>query len=229
MRRKADKVVLLRREAASMGDDWIDHIELRRAANARFAVWGNKYGEDPATGKRRWGDWDKTRALVSPMAIRRALEDEAEFLGVDLDWQEIVPLIASIDWLSAAVIAQHANLKISGLPSADDLLKQRALRPLGRVTIGVVWGDEMHELQMSFERWVRILGGAPRTVEEPYWYEGERFTACWAFDGRRGLEVAYDDGGVGWEGELDDADVIAGAQVDGVDVARLALRAASRG
>jgi len=45
--RVSAKVVLLHREAFSMVDDWIDHIELRRTARANFAVWGNKYGENP--------------------------------------------------------------------------------------------------------------------------------------------------------------------------------------
>lgn len=42
MSRRAAGVVLLHREAFSMVDDWIDHIELRRDAHANFAVWSNK-------------------------------------------------------------------------------------------------------------------------------------------------------------------------------------------
>lgn len=228
MRRKAAKVILLHREAYSMVDDWIDHIELRRSAHAKFAVWGNKYGEDPNTGKRRWGNWDKTANLREPSAIRRALESAAEFLGVTVDWPEMLPLIASVDWLIAAVIAQAAGLSVPPLPSAETLLAQRALRPLGRVKIGVIWGYDMHPLNITFERWIRILGGEAWTVEEPYWYEGRRFTGCWSFDSQHGLVVTYDDCGVGWEGELRAMDIIDGPKVDDVDLARLALIAASR-
>jgi hypothetical protein len=52
--RASAKVVLLHRETFSMVDDWIDHIELRRSAGANFAVWGNKYGENPMNGRRQW-------------------------------------------------------------------------------------------------------------------------------------------------------------------------------
>jgi hypothetical protein len=89
-----------------------------------------------------------------------------------------------------------------------------------------VWGNDMHELQMSFERRVRILGGESWTGCQPYWYEGRRFTGCLAFDGRRGLEVTYDDGGVRWEGELHGMELITGPQMDGVDLARLSLTVA---
>lgn len=75
MTRRGDKVVLLHREAYSMVDHWIDHIELRRNAYATFAVWGNKHGEDPTTGRRRWFDWEKSKGLKSPMEIHKAIED----------------------------------------------------------------------------------------------------------------------------------------------------------
>lgn len=226
MRRRAAKVVLLHREASSMVDDWIDHIELRRTASAKFAVWGNKYGEDPMTGRRRWMDWDKTSDLRSPVAVKKALENEAEFLGVEIDWSDALPLIASVDWLTAAVIASTKDLQVPTLPSIDALLGQRGLRPLGRVTIGVMWGYDMHELHLPFERWIRILGGEAWTIQEPYWHEGQRFTGCWAFNGHGSLEVTYEDGGVGWKGELSAVDIIVGQMVDGVDVASLALIAA---
>jgi hypothetical protein len=157
-----------------------------------------------------------------------ALDSEAEFLGVTLDWPAVVPLIASVDWLIAAVIAKAARLSVPPLPSAETLLAQRPLRPLGRVKVGVIWGYEMHELQITFERWIRVLDGEALTVEEPYWHEGKRFTGCWAFDGRQGLVVTYDDGGVGWEGDLGGVDLIDGPKLDDVDLARLALSAASR-
>lgn len=65
MTRRAAKVVLLHREAFSMADDWINHIELRRDAHATFAVWSNKYAEDPMIGRRRWFDWDKTKGVAA--------------------------------------------------------------------------------------------------------------------------------------------------------------------
>jgi len=225
MTRRAAKVVLVHRDAFSMVDDWIDHIELRRDAYATFSVWGNKYGEDPMTGRRRWFDWDKTKGLKSPIAIHKAIEDAAQYLNVQVEWVDAIPLIASIDWLTAAVIASCVGYEIPALPDADVLLRQRSLRSIGRVTIGAEWGYDMHELTLPFERWVRILRGDGWPTEEPYWYEGQRFTGEWCFDGAGGLLVGYDDGGVGREGRLDGLDVIEGPKLDDVDLAKLALSA----
>jgi hypothetical protein len=227
--RAAAKVVLLHREAFSMADDWIDHIELRRSTGATFAVWGNKYGENPSTGRRRWGDWDKVTGLKSPMAIYKAIEDAATFLNVDVEWVEAVRLIASIDWVTAAVIAKRRGYQIPELPDVDDLLLQRSLRVLGRVRIGAKWGYDLHELDFPLERWLRILKGEAWSVEKPYWYEGQRFKGEWSFDGEGSLYVGYDGGGQGWEGNLSGLDVIDGPTVDEVDLAKLALSAVSQG
>ena len=225
MTRRAAKVVLLHRDAFSMVDNWIDHIELRRDAYATFSVWGNKYGEDPVTGRRRWFNWDKTRGLTSPMAIYKAIEDEAEYLNVQVEWVDAIPLIPSIDWLTAAVIASKVGFEIPALPDVEMLLTQRSLRSLGRVTIGVEWGYEMHQLSLPYERWVRVLRGEALSIKEPYWYEGQRFTGEWSFDGIGGLVVGYEDGGVGWDGRLGELDVIEGPKQDEVNLARLALSA----
>ena len=112
----------MHREAFSMVDDWIDHIEIRRSAGANFAVWGNKYGENPMNGRRQWGEWEKVKGLKSPMAIFKAIEDMAEFLSVDVEWVDAIPLIATIDWLMAAVIANRKGFDIPALPDVDDLL-----------------------------------------------------------------------------------------------------------
>lgn len=228
MSRRAAKVVLLHRDAFSMVDNWIDHIELRRSAYATFSVWANKYGEDPMTGRRRWFEWDKTKGIKSPIAIYKAVEDAAEYLNVQVEWVDAVPLIASIDWVTAAVMASNVGYEIPALPDVDVLLTQRSLRTLGRVTIGAEWGYDMHELEMPLDRWMRILRGEPWSVEEPYWYEGQRFTGEWSFDGAGGLVVSYDDGGVGWDGQLAGLDFIDGPKVDDVDLSKLALSAVER-
>lgn len=207
-----------------MVDNWIDHIELRRNAYATFAVWGNKYGEDPITGRRRWFDWDKTRNLRSPMEVYKAIEDEAAYLNVEVEWFDVIPSIASIDWLTAAVIANKTGQDVPRLPDLTTLQSQRSLR-LGRLTIGAEWGYDMHELVISFERWIRILLGEPWSTNIPYFYEGQRFVGNWSFDGDRNLSVTYGDGGVGWEASLNALDFIKGPQIDEVDLARLALDA----
>ena len=223
--RASAKVVLLHREAFSMADDWIDHIELRRSAGANFAVWGNKYGENPMTGRRQWGEWEKVKGLKSPMAIFKAIEDMAEFLSVDVEWVDAIPLIASIDWLTAAVIAHQKGYEIPSLPDVDVLLNQRSLRPFGRVKIGAIWGYDMHEFDLPLEQWIRVLKGNSWSAEKRYWYEGQRFTGDWSFDGLGSLSVGYGDGGQGWQGNLSGLDMIVGPVVDEVDLGKLALSA----
>ena len=147
-------------------------------------------------------------------------------MGSEIEWLEAVPLIASVDWITAAVIAKLDGHHVPRLPQIVTLLEQRSLRGLGRVKISVEWGGDLHELQLPFERWIRILCGESWVTKETYWYEGERFIARWYFNERHGLEVTYDGGGVGWEGDLHGIDVIAGLQLDGVDLAMLALAAA---
>jgi hypothetical protein len=83
----------------------------------------------------------------------------------------------------------------------------------------------MHELTLPFERWVRILRGESWSIGEPYWYEGQRFTGEWSFDGNGGLVVGYDHDGVGWEGKVSGLDAIEGPKLDDVDLAALALSA----
>jgi hypothetical protein len=225
MSRRAARVVLLHRDAFSMMDDWIDHIEIRRDARAIFAVWANKYGEDPMTGRRRWFDWSKMRGLKSPMVIYKAIEDAAEYLNVQVEWVDAIPLIASIDWLTAAVIASNVGYEIPKLPDVDILMNQRSLRSIGRVTIGAEWGYDMHKISLTFERWVRILRGEYLEIDEPYWHEGQRFTSTWSFDGIGRVVVTYDDGGVGWDGNLGGLELIDGPKVENVDLALLALSA----
>ncbi len=223
--RASAKVVLLHREAFSMVDDWIDHIELRRSAGANFAVWGNKYGENPTTGRRQWGEWDKVKGLKSPMAIYKAIEDMAEFLSVDVEWVDALALIASIDWLTAAVIAHRNGYEIPALPDVDDLLNQRSLRPFGRVKIGAIWGYDIHEFDLPLEQWIRVLKGDTWSAEKRYLYEGQRFKGDWSFDGLGSLSVGYGGGGQGWQGNLSALDMIDGPKVDEVDLAKLTLSA----
>ena len=225
MSRRAAKVVVLHRDAFSMLDNWIDQIELRRDAYATFAVLGRKYCGDLITGRRRWFDWGKTKGYKSPTAIYKAIEDEAENLNVQVEWVDAVPLISSIDWLTAAVIASKFDFELPALPDVEILLAQRSLRSLGRVTIGADWGYDIHEISLPYERWVRVLRGETLFIEQPYWCEGQRFTGEWSFDGVGGLVVGYDDSGVGWNGRLCELDVIEGPKLDEVDLARLALSA----
>jgi hypothetical protein len=225
MNRRSAKVVLLHRESSSMADDWINHIEVRRDANANLSVWGNRYGENPVTGNRRWFDWESRRGLRSPVAVSEAVEAIASFLATTIDWAEATPLLASVDWLTAAVLARKSNLPIPALPGVDSLLQQRSLRVLGKVTIGAEWGYDLHELSMPFERWVRIVAGEPWSSQTPYRYEGQRFMAHWSFDRMSRLDVTYDDGGEGWSGQVEALELITGPVVDDVDLARLVVEA----
>ena len=207
-----------------MVDSWIDHIGLRRDRYSNFVVYGNKYGEDPDTGRKRWFEGDTVRGLRSPEQIKEAIHNEAEFLSVEIDWVSVVPIIATLDWVTSAVLASTLGISLPDLPYASEMLEQRSLRQLGKVTIGVEWGYDLHGLVIPFERWVRLLHGDSWYFEMPYWYEGERFTGCWSFD-RRTLEVTYDGEGQGWSGDLERIDVVSGPVLDGVDLAKATLLA----
>ncbi len=227
MRRRISKTVLLHGDDCLMLGDSDIQIKLCRNSFATFAVWGGKAGSSHHSNRQLRIDWSKTEALKSPLAIKQAIENIAGSLNVSLQWDKVNRSIASIDWVTAAVVAVTVGLEMPGLPEVEDLLSQRSLRAFGRVRLGAEWGDEMHEVDLSFERWVRILCGEHWEVRKSYFYEGKRFTGAWSFDGgKRQLEVTYDDCGVGWHGDLGELDLIWGHQLDDVDLARLALTAA---
>lgn len=225
MTRRLAKINLLSEDSSSMMYEWTDVILLRRERNGTFSVHASQYGEDPDTGRRGWLGTEKTEGLNSPMKIWSAVEDAADFLSVYLEWEDVIPQIAKIDWLSAAVIAAKTEKEVPELPDVDVLLSQRSLRKLGRVTLGARRGDRTFQLVMPFERWCRIIKGLGHRTREHYWYDGVRFGGSWTFAGNGGLEIAFGDGGENWSGPLADLHVIDGPKVDGVDLAKLALRA----
>jgi hypothetical protein len=118
---------------------------------------------------------------------------------------------------------------VPGLPPIATVLAQRSLRSLKKVSIGVEWGYDMHEVELPFDRWLRILGGEQDSISTGYYYEGEPFTADWCFDINNAdqLVVGYDDGGTGWIGNLGGVDVLEGPVIEGVDIAQVALQAKS--
>jgi hypothetical protein len=225
MIRRTARVVLLHGESSSMVDDWIDHIEIRRNANATFSVWANKYGENPVTARRRWFDWSKQKGLKTPLSILKAVENAEQYLQVQVKPRDIVTALETIDWTSAAVLASAWGLAIPALPPLEDMLNQRSLRSVGRVTVGAVWAYERHDVQMSFENWIRILHGEGLRINRPHWYEGKRYMGTWSFGGRDHVEVTDQEGGVCWVGDLQSLDLIEGPILDGVDLAALALKA----
>jgi hypothetical protein len=100
-------------------------------------------------------------------------------------------------------------------PSEQDQLTDEAIlgfwaKPLGPtqpIVISVKWGDELHNCPMSEKTWKRIVQGKAVRRVEPYWYEGKKYKGEWLFNskGLGQLTVNYDDGGVGFEGELSQA------------------------
>jgi hypothetical protein len=102
-------------------------------------------------------------------------------------------------------------------PSEQDQLTDEAIlgfwtKPWGPtqpIVISVKWGDEPHDCPMSEKTWKRIVQGKAVRRVEPYWYEGKKYKGEWLFNskGLGQLTVNYDDGGVGFEGELSDATI----------------------
>lgn len=230
MSRKSATVILLEQGRFTMSDSWTDRIKLTRSAGCKFEVTGSKDLGAPTLEQPGNLPIIHVDGITSPHALYRALNDAARMLDVALEWVDAIPLIAQLDWISAAVIAKEAGHAVPHLPSFETFVSQRSLisiRRLGKVTIGAEWGYDMHELTMSFERWLRILGGEGNLIEKSYLYEGKRFMGVWSFDGNGRLEVGYDDGGQGWEGLLQDLELIDGPKLEDADLAKLAVHASS--
>lgn len=91
-------------------------------------------------------------------------------------------------------------------------------KPVGKqgklksVTLSVEWGCEIHSLTIDPRNWAKIQAGKEwGTGGETYYYEGERFSCYWDFNGRGepgSLIVSYgNDGGEGFTGSWSEADI----------------------
>jgi hypothetical protein len=218
--RRSAKAVLVDRERSSIQSSWRDLLELRRDARARFSVYVRKFSDG------KWELGNTCKGLVTPLQVMNAIGESADLLGTEIEYVKALPLIASLDWVTAAVIAEKMGCGIPTLPEFPSLIKQRSLRSFGRVIVGVEWGHDMHEIFLPFDRWLQVLGGDRYIKSAPYHYEGESFRAQWRFNDLQ-LEVIYDGEGVGWDGDLHSLGLLKGPQVDGVDIAKLALLASS--
>jgi hypothetical protein len=77
-------------------------------------------------------------------------------------------------------------------------------------TLTVEWGYELHSITLTARNWRRIKAGRPLRIRgKGYYYEGEFFWDYWTFNkaSTGSLLVEYGDGGVGFDGDLDDATV----------------------
>lgn len=212
-----------------MADTWTDHVEVSMERYGTFSVAANIYGENPVTGRYRWGDWHREKGLKTPGELKAALLGAARLLNRPISWPDTIPKVATVDWLSAAVIADSEKLDLPDLPVWQILNEQRSFRRFGPVHLSADFSDDLHTLSIPLERWLRILAGELFSASKPYVYEGEQFLAEWSFRtdhaGTQQLEVTYDDSGVAWSGDLESLTKIEGLAVDGTDVAMLALRA----
>lgn len=87
-------------------------------------------------------------------------------------------------------------------------------KPARSIDVGVVWGNERYECPMAERTWRRIAQGKPVRRVEPYLYEGKKFKSEWLFNNPDvgSLIVTYKDGGVGFEGRLEEAVIWNGDQ-----------------
>lgn len=84
------------------------------------------------------------------------------------------------------------------------------------VDVTVFWGNGgvVATVKIPIADWEEIRRGNEYTESTTYWYEGERFTACFHFNSPKkgGLRVTYNDGGVGFIGEISQA-MIKGGEI----------------
>jgi hypothetical protein len=203
----------------------ITEVALSYSARGVFSVTTKKAVPNP----QKPGQYRKTREKVgilnNPSDVFRILDVMRGTLGIGFKWDEVLPKVAQLDWVTAAVIASQQGFDLPELPTIESLGRQRSLK--GEVCLGVEWGYEFHELNLSLDQWVRILLGEHYKEADPYFYEGEEYTALWSFaaDRQDQLRVTYDDGGEGWSGLFIEIESLQGPKVDGVDLGRLTLDA----
>lgn len=215
-----------RRSAGAVLAKWIDRIRLEPHGEGRFRLFTERYGCHSGDPRRRWITIAETKGLKAPSAIRRASEGAATNLGLEIVWQDLIPEIASVDWVVAAVIADLTQSDLPPLPAADTLLEQGSAKALARrrVHVEVEWGYDMHSLTVPFAEWIRVASGEDFWTEKRFFYEGGRFTGYWSFCGGK-LEVTGDDGAEYWKGNIESVDTLDGPKVDGIDIAHLARAA----
>jgi len=82
------------------------------------------------------------------------------------------------------------------------------------VYVNVSWcyGDCSPTAKVPLADWDKILKGKKVSASAGYWYEGKRFSAYFSFnhDGPGTLLVGYNDGGVGFDGHVNDAMIVGG-------------------
>lgn len=199
-------------------------VRIARVMPCSFVV---SIGDHEPSGMARRSPAAEQLTTDSPLELRDRLHEALHRRGAATPWCTVLPELATTDWVAAAVISSSLGMRPPSLPTASQLGRQRSLRSLGNIELGVEWGYDLHELRMTLGSWVRILNGSERIVRRSYLYEGERCVADWRFRAGHTLEVTYDDDGVGWEAELTALDSLSGATIDRVSLARAALEAAT--
>ena len=124
----------------------------------------------------------------------------ALFQGAFPDKENFYELLSSWGFLldtDEQNLTDEAILKLWAKPS----------KPTRSIVVSVEWGYEQYECPMAQRTWKRIAQGKPVRRVEPYLYEGKRFKSEWFFNAPDvgSLLVTYDDGGVGFEGRLEEA------------------------
>lgn len=227
---RSPSVVLIEQDRDTMVSNWIDAIVVSRNQQRHFNVYARKYAETMDTAaSRRWLTLDSTIGLKDPSTLLTAINAAAEELDLELDWDDAIAALAGLDWVVAAVVAKGVDWTLPAPPAFEELAQQRASCARAKVEVRVEWGYDSHSILVPMRDWVEIAGGGSYSDEEPYSYEGERFTAVWSINGtgENSLEVTYDDGGTGFIGALADAS-IRGPRMFGHDVASLLIDAASQ-
>ena len=230
-RRRAASVVLVNEEGDNMTGNWIDQVSLRRDGRGRFTALAKKFCEDHmGQGRKRWIEIDRVADLKLPSQIAAGLDRCAESIGVELAWFEILDEAAKLDWVVAAVVASQRGEDVPRLPALEVLVSQRSPRALGKVQVCAEWGYDLHEVWLPMESWFRILGGEIVVLHVPYRYEGQAHHAVWRFDvnAEEQLDIGIDDSGTGWAGDLDSVTVMKGPDIEGVDIAKVALLASGK-
>lgn len=222
-RQPVHSVTVFEGHGHNMWDSWTDRITVTRSSRRHFSVSAQKYCADPKRSDHsRWETWNHEEQVTTIDRLITAVLFATEYLSVELDAAFVVKALATIDWLSAAVLATEWSVEFPPLPKGGELRQQRALRGLGKVSVWVDWHYDLHEVRMPYERWLRLLNGESLTLRTTEYADGERASAYWQFSNSE-LSVEYHGGGQHWRGTLSALDELKGPMVRGVDLAKMAL------
>lgn len=223
-------VVVHHESRSTMASDWTDAVVVT-GPKAGWGVACRKHGgTSEAARSRKWSTLEWVKGMETPSALKGALDDTERLLNISLKWDAVITQVAKLDWSMAVALAQLSERAAPAVPQTEILWAQGVLHKNDVVTLSVECGYEIHSIELSLDRWIRLCKGKVPKARSRGHYEGTSFWNWWTFrlGEEESLTVEYgQDGGVGFNGNITDA-MLNGPRPHEVDVAQVILDRALR-